>query len=181
MFGIIAIGVGLLIAALLAYAASRPDTFRIERSADIQATAAQIYDSIADLHQWRNWSPFDALDPAMQKTYSGASSGKGAIYNWSGNSKAGSGRMEITSATPPSQVVIRLDFLKPFEAHNTAEFSIEPAGGSTEVTWALYGPQKFPFKVMSIFVSMDKMVGKDFERGLANLKGHAEKQLAATK
>ena len=115
------------------------------------------------------------MDPAMKRTYSGAASGKGAVYAWEGNSKVGEGRMEITESSPPSKVTIKLDFVKPIEGHNTAEFALEPKGDSTNVTWSMYGPSAYIAKVIGIFVSMDKMIGKDFEAGLANMKAVAEK------
>jgi len=114
------------------------------------------------------------MDPAMQRTYSGPESGKGSVYEWEGNNKVGKGRMEIIDAPPPSKVAIKLDFLKPFEAHNTAEFTLVPKGDATDVTWAMHGPSPFIAKVMSVFMSMDCMVGKDFEAGLTNLKAAAE-------
>jgi hypothetical protein len=115
------------------------------------------------------------MDPAMKRAHSGAASGKGAVYEWEGNDKVGKGRMEIVDAAPPSKVVIKLDFLKPFEAHNTAEFTLEPQGDSTHLTWTMYGPAPFVSKLMQVFVSMDSMIGKDFEAGLANMKAAAEK------
>ena len=111
----------------------------------------------------------------MKRTFAGAESGKGAVYEWAGNSKAGQGRMEITGSVPSSKVTIKLDFLKPFEAHNTAEFTLDRQGGATNVTWATFGPQVFMAKVMSVFVSMDSLIGKDFEAGLSNMKAIAEK------
>ena len=175
MFSTIAIAVGVLLAAILGYAATRPDTFRVQRTTRIQAPPEKIFDLIHDFHRWASWSPYEKLDPAMSKTFSGAERGKGAVYQWAGNKKAGEGRMEITDTAPPSKVAIKLDFLKPFEAHNVAEFTLEPVGSSTDVTWALYGPQAYPMKVMCIFMSMDNMVGRDFEAGLANLKAVAER------
>jgi hypothetical protein len=115
------------------------------------------------------------MDPAMKRTYSGAASGKGAVYAWEGNNKVGEGRMEITDVSPPSKVTIKLDFVKPIEGHNIAEFTLEPKGESTNVTWAMYGPSAYIAKVIGVFVSMDSMIGKDFETGLANLKTVAEK------
>jgi carbon monoxide dehydrogenase subunit G len=114
------------------------------------------------------------MDPEMKRTYSGVASGKGAVYAWQGNSKVGEGRMEISDTSPPSKVTIKLDFVKPFEAHNIAEFTLEPKGDSTSVTWTMHGPSPYMAKVMGVFVSMDKMIGKDFETGLANLKTVAE-------
>src|SRR5262249_17257950 len=134
----------------------------------------KIVPHINDFHKWTAWSPWEKLDPNLKRTYSGADNGKGAIYEWEGTKKVGQGRMEIMETTP-STIKIKLDFLKPFEAHHTAEFSLEPQGDSTNITWAMIGKQPFMLKVMSVFMSMDKMVGKDFEAGLANLKGIAEK------
>jgi hypothetical protein len=115
------------------------------------------------------------LDPALTRTYSGADKGKGAVYEWEGNKKVGQGRMEITDASSPSKITIKLDFIKPFQAHNTAEFTLAGQGDSTAITWAMDGQQPFMFKVMGLFFSMDKMIGKDFETGLANLKSITEK------
>jgi hypothetical protein len=114
------------------------------------------------------------MDPGMARTFSGPESGVGAMYGWSGNKQVGTGKMEILGSVPPQTIVIALDFLAPFEAHNTAEFTLTPAGDSTEVTWTMRGPNTFLGKVMSVFVSMDKLVGPDFEQGLANLKAVAE-------
>ena len=169
----IAIVVGVLLAALLGYAATRPDTFRVQRTQSMQAPPERIFDLIDDFHNWASWSPYEKLDIAMKKTFSGAARGKGAVYTWAGNSKAGEGRMEILSAVP-SRITIKLDFLKPFEGHNTAEFTLDSKGGSTDVTWAVYGPQPFMFKLMSIFLDMDKMMGKEFAAGLANMKAISE-------
>jgi len=171
---IIGIIVVVLLAGLLGFAATRPDTFRYQRTASINAPPQKILPLILDFHNWTYWSPWEKLDPALRRTYGGAASGKGAVYEWEGNKKAGQGRMEITEASP-SKVLIKLDFLKPFEAHNTAEFNLEPRGDATTITWAMYGPNPFIAKVMCLFVNMDKMVGKDFEAGLANLKAAAEK------
>lgn len=170
----IAIVVVVLIAAILFYAATKPDTFRIQRSVSIKAPAEKIFPCINDFHRWIAWSPWEKLDPALKRTYGGAASGKGAVYEWEGNNQVGQGRMEIIDTVTPSKVLIKLDFVKPFEAHNTAEFTLSGAGGSTDVTWAMYGPQPYMTKVMSLFFSMDKMVGGQFEQGLANLKTVAE-------
>jgi hypothetical protein len=175
MLGILAIVAAVVLAAILGFAATRPGTFRVERSKSIEASPARIFELIEDFHRWAAWSPWEKLDPAMKRTFAGAPSGKGAVYEWAGNSKAGEGRMEITGMSPGSKVTIKLDFLKPFEAHNTAEFTLVPAGAFTKLTWATFGPQKYIMRVMSLFVSMDKLVGKDFEAGLANIKAIAEK------
>jgi Polyketide cyclase / dehydrase and lipid transport len=177
----LAIVAALLVAVLLGFAATRPSTFQIKRAQSIQAPADRIFPLIDDFHKWISWSPYEKLDPTMKKTFSGAPSGKGAVYNWAGNSKAGEGRMEIVEAAAPSRVRIKLDFLKPFEGHNTAEFTLEANGPATNVTWAMYGPVPFTMKVMSIFFSMDKMLGKEFAAGLANLKAIAESKQFSTK
>ncbi len=175
MFRTIAIVVISLIAALLIFATTQPDTFRVQRTTSIKAPPEKIAPLIIDFHSWGSWSPWEKMDPAMKRTYSGAASGKGAAYAWEGNSKVGEGRMEITEASPPSKVTIRLDFIKPFEGHNIAEFTLEPKGDSTNVSWAMHGPTPYIAKIIGVFVSMDRMIGKDFETGLSNLKAVAEK------
>ena len=179
MFSAIAISAGVLVAALLGFAATKPDTFRVQRAKSIQAPPDRIFELINDFHRWGSWSPYERLDPAMKKTYSGAANGKGAVYEWAGNGKAGAGRMEITETAPPSKVTIKLDFVKPFEGHNTAEFTLEAKGDSTNVTWAVHGPQLYFAKVMSIFVSMDSLLGKEFEAGLTKMKSIAEERTEA--
>lgn len=175
MFKKIAIAIVVLIAGLLIFAAMKPDTFRVERSAIIKAPPERIFPLINDFRRWGAWSPWEKMDPAMTRTHSGAASGKGSVYAWEGNDKVGKGRMEIVESSPPSKVTIKLDFLQPFEAHNTAEFTLEGRGDTTNVTWAMYGPSPYVTKLMTVFFSMDSMVGKDFEAGLANLKAAAEK------
>jgi hypothetical protein len=164
-----------LLAAVLILAATRPDTFRLQRSTRISAAPGAIFPLIADFHAWVAWSPWEDLDPALKRTYGGAASGTGAVYEWEGNRQVGKGRMEITGASSPSRITIKLDFIAPFEAHNTAEFTLGPEGDATSVTWAMYGPSPYMMKVMGLFMSMDSMVGKDFEKGLAKLKAAAEK------
>jgi uncharacterized protein YndB with AHSA1/START domain len=174
MLKIIAIIIALLIAAVLVYAATKPDTFRIERSTTIKAPPEKINAYLSDFKQWAAWSPWEEKDPSMKRTHSGSASGKGALYAWEGNNKVGSGSMEVLDVQP-QKVTVKLDFLKPFEAHNTAEFVLEPQGDSTKVTWAMFGPSTYISKVMTTVFSMDKMVGPDFEAGLARLKASAEK------
>lgn len=164
-----------LLVALFAYAATKPDTFSVQRSTSIKAPPEKIYPLISDFHRWNAWSPYEKMDTAMKKTYTGAPSGVGAVYEWEGNSNVGKGRMEIAEATP-SKVGIKLDFLQPFESHNRADFTLEPKADSTTiVTWSMQGQNVYIGKVMSIFVNMDQMVGRDFETGLANLKAIAER------
>lgn len=175
MLRLIATVIVVLLAGILAVAASKPDTFRVQRSIRIAAPPEKVFPLVSSLHKWDGWSPYEKRDPAMKKVHSGAPSGKGAVYQWEGNKEIGQGRMEIVEANSPYRVVIKLDFLKPFEAHNTAEFVFKTIDGQTDVTWAMYGPQSFMGRVMSLFFSMDRMVGGDFETGLANLKVIAEK------
>ncbi|HEY9104551.1 SRPBCC family protein [Chitinimonas sp.] len=158
---------------VLSVAASRPDTFRVERSIIVAAPQETVQALIEDFHRWVDWSPWEKLDPALQRQYSGQPLGLGAIYEWNGNNKVGQGRMEIIEALP-GKVLIQLDFFRPFKASNKAEFQLEPATGGTQVSWAMYGPSPFISKLMSLVASMDKMVGKDFERGLAQMKAAAE-------
>ncbi len=165
----------LVVAGFLIYAATRPDTFRVQRTASIKAPPEKIYPLITDLNAWRGWSPYEKKDPAMQRKVSGAATGKGAQYEWSGDRNVGKGRMEIVDVQPASKVVIKLDFIEPFEAHNTAQFDLAGKGETTDVTWAIYGPCPFLSKVMGIFFDMDRMIGKDFEEGLASLKAVAER------
>jgi uncharacterized protein YndB with AHSA1/START domain len=172
IFGVVVV----LLVILLIAASTRPSSFRVQRSAKIKAPPERIYSILSDFHRWSSWSPWEKMDPAMTRTHSGAESGKGAAYAWKGNKKVGEGRMEITEVSPPLKITIKLDFLKPFEAHNTAEFTLEPQGDATQITWAMTGPQAFMMKVMSLFMNMDQMIGKDFEAGLANLKTIAESQ-----
>jgi uncharacterized protein YndB with AHSA1/START domain len=174
MFKIIIIVILVLIVAILIYAASKPDTFRIQRSILIKAPPEKIFAILNDLQHWRVWSPYEKKDPAMKRSYSGAAIGKGAVYEWEGNKDVGKGRMEITESSVPSRILIQLDFIAPFQAHNTAEFTLESQGESTNVTWAMYGPSPFISKVMCLFINMDNMVGKDFEVGLDNLKAISE-------
>jgi len=175
MFRIIAIVVVVVLAAVLIYAASRPDTFRVERSAIINAPPEKVFALINDLQGMNTWSPYETKDPAMKRAYSGAASGQGAMYAWDGNKEVGSGNIEITQSSPPSKVTMRLNMIKPFDAHNIVEFTLQPQGGATNVTWAMHGPNPYISKVIGLFCSMDRMIGKDFETGLANLKTVAEK------
>jgi uncharacterized protein YndB with AHSA1/START domain len=171
---VIAVLVVVPLAAVLIFAATKPDTFRVQRATSIKAPPEKIFPLIADFHGWGAWSPYEKLDPAMKRAFSGAGNGKGAVYEWDSDGKAGRGRMEITDAPAPSKVTIKLDFFKPFEAHNIAEFTLEPRGDTTDITWAMHGPSLYIAKVMGVFFNMDRMIGKDFETGLANLKARAE-------
>jgi hypothetical protein len=163
------------IAAVLIIAANKPDIFRIQRSTTIRASPDKIFPLINEFRNWSSWSPYEHKDPAMKRTFSGAASGKGAIYEWQGNSNVGAGRITITDTVPPSKVMIDLDMLKPFEAHNKVEFTLEPRGDTTSVTWAMAGSTPYMAKIMHVFMNVDRMVGGDFEAGLASLKSVAEK------
>ena len=171
----LAVVVVLGIAGVLVYASTKPDVFRVQRSASINAPAAKIFPMISDFRNWAAWSPYEKKDPAMKKTYSGAPSGRGAIYEWDGDKNVGRGRIEITEATPPSKIALNLDMLAPFETHNVVEFTLQPSGETTTVTWAMHGPVPFFAKVIHVFFDMDRMVGGDFEAGLSSLKAMAEK------
>jgi hypothetical protein len=175
MVKIIVIVLVVVIAAILGYAATRPDSFSVQRAASIKAPPEKIFPLIDDFHRWPVWSPWEKLDPDMKRTFTGQAAGKGAAYAWQGNSKVGEGRMEILDDPAPSKIVIKLDFIKPFEGHNTTTFLLVPKGDSTDVTWTMDGPSPFVSKLIGVFMNMDKMIGNDFEKGLANLKAAAEK------
>jgi len=160
---------------VLVLAALKPDVFRVERSASIKAPPEKIYAQINDLKAWAAWSPYERKDPAMKRTFGAVTAGKGAVYEWHGDKNVGKGRMEIVAVESPSKIVIKLNFLEPFEAQNTAEFTMDRKGDATTVIWAMFGPANFVSKLMGVFFNMDKMIGKDFEAGLANLKALAEK------
>ncbi len=169
------LGVVVLIAAVLLLATRQPDTFSVERRIVVNAPPERVFAQINDFHAWEAWSPWAKLDPAMQVTYSGAAQGVGAVYEWRGNSDVGEGRMAIKSATAPSEVMIALDFLTPFESHNVTTFMLTPTESGTEVIWTMKGNAEYVTKLMTMFVSMDKMVGPDFSRGLEQLKAVVER------
>ncbi len=172
---IIAVILAIAIAVVLILAATKPNTFSVRREATVKAPAEKIFPLINDFHQWVTWSPWEHRDPALKRSYSGADSGKGAVYGWEGNKNVGSGQMEILESAVPSKIVIKLDFIKPFEGHNTAEFTMMRQGDATHVTWLMHGPAPFINKLMQVFMNLDKMIGKDFEAGLATLKQVTEK------
>jgi uncharacterized protein YndB with AHSA1/START domain len=175
IIAIIAIGIAIAIAVVLIIAATKPASFSVQRAITVKAPPERIFPLINDFHQWGTWSPYENKDPAMKRSFSGAASGKGAVYGWEGNKNVGSGRMEILDTSAPAKIVIKLDFFKPFEGHNTAEFTMLPQGGVTNVTWLMHGPAPFINKVMQVFMNLDTMIGKDFEIGLLNLKNLTEK------
>lgn len=162
-----------LVLGLLVRAAMRPDQFRVERRALLPASPVQVLALLQDFHQWQRWSPWEQIDPSMQRSYSGAASGPGAVYQWSSTGKAGAGRMEIREADG-ARVLIQIDFSKPFEAHNSVEFSLAAQGEHTQLVWAMYGPSPFVSKLMGLVFNLDRMVGRDFEKGLDNLKAQLQ-------
>ncbi|WP_457336150.1 SRPBCC family protein [Rhizobacter sp. P5_C2] len=162
------------LAVLLAYAATRPDTFRVERSLRIQAPPERLHAMINDLRSFNTWNPYERKDPAIKGSYGATTVGRGASYGWESN-EVGTGSLAILETVPASKVTMALDFVKPFEAHNQAEFTLQPEQGGTRVTWAMHGPVPYLGKVMHVFINVDRMVGTDFEAGLANLKTLAEK------
>jgi len=150
-------------------------TYTVARSATVGADADRVFEQIVDFRRWPAWSPWEDVDPNLRRTYSGAPSGVGSVYEWSGNRKAGAGRMAITGAHEPDRVLIDLQFLKPFKSHNTITFTLEPQdGGGSRVTWTMTGPRTLTVKMMGMFSSMDKLVGGDFEKGLARLRAVVE-------
>ncbi len=175
MLKTIGIIIVVLIAGVLILAATRPDAFRFERKATIKAPPEKIFAILNDFRQWSLWSPWEKKDPAMKRNYGAVTAGKGATYAWEGDKNVGIGNMEIAEAVPPSKLAINLNFVKPFEANNRVNFTLTPGADGTEVAWSMEGKNNFMSKVMQVFMSMDKMVGPDFEAGLANLKAAAEK------
>jgi Polyketide cyclase / dehydrase and lipid transport len=163
------------VAGLLAYAATTPDTFRIQRTASIKAPPEKIFAFINDMRAWVRWSPFEKKDPDMKRIFSGAEAGKGSFYEWDGDRNIGRGRLAITDTAPPFKVVVDMHFIRPFEAYDTAEFTLEPHGDMTTVTWEMRGPVPYVGKIVHLFVNMDRMLGNEFDAGLENLKALTER------
>ena len=172
---IIGVVVVVAIAGILLYAATKPDSFRVQRVVLINAPSDKVFPLINDIKAWTAWSPYEKKDPAMKRTYGAVTAGKGATYAWEGDKNVGQGSMQMLESGP-RKLLIKLDFLKPFEAHNMAEFLFEPKGDSTSVTWAVYGPSPYISKVIGTFMNIDDMIGRDFAKGLADLKAAAEKK-----
>ena len=172
---IIGVVVVIAIAGILIYAATKPDSFRVQRVVLINAPPDKVFPLVNDIKAWTVWSPYEKKDPAMKRTYGAVTAGKGATYSWDGDKNVGQGSMEMIESGP-RKVVLKLDFVKPFEAHNMGEFLLEPKGDSTSVTWATYGPSPYMSKVIGTFMNIDDMIGRDFEKGLADLKAAAEKK-----
>ena len=163
-----------IIAIIVLLASRQPDSFRVARTATVQAPPERVFALINDFQNWLKWSPWEKLDPAMKKDFGGPPSGVGSTYGWSGNSKAGEGRMEIVESEPPSRVKLDLNFIRPFKSSNTTQFDLAPSGTGTNVNWTMNGSANLMTKIWMLFVNMDKMVGRDFDEGLMNLKRVAE-------
>jgi uncharacterized protein YndB with AHSA1/START domain len=170
----ILIALAVIVAVFAVIVAMQPPEFRVARTATISAPPAAVFAQVNDLHKWEAWSPWAKLDPAMKKTYEGAPAGTGAVHTWAGNNDVGEGRMTIVESRPNELIRFKLEFLKPFTATNTAEFSFKPEGNQTVVTWSMTGENNFIAKALHLFMNMDKMVGGDFEKGLAQMKSVAE-------
>ncbi len=167
--------IGLLIGGLLVYATTRPDSFRVERSIDIKATPAKIFPYVNDLRKGPEWSPWEETDPQMKRVYSGPAAGKGAGYAWDGNKAAGKGRMVITESLENQRVAVALHFDEPMVGDNVVEYLLQAKGDATTVRWVMSGPMPYVSKVMCLFFDMDKMIGNQFDKGLAQLRKLVEK------
>lgn len=174
MFKKILAVLAVIIVVFLIIVAVQPDNFAVARTATIAAPPAVVFAQVNDLQKWQAWSPWAKIDPAMKVTFEGPAAGTGASYTWSGNSQVGEGTMTITESRPDDLVRLRLEFRKPFAATNTAEFNLKPEGGQTVVTWSMAGRNNFVFKAVGLIMNTDKMIGGDFEKGLASLKEIAE-------
>jgi uncharacterized protein YndB with AHSA1/START domain len=174
MFKKILIAIVVIVAVFIGIVAIQPSDFRITRTITISAPASAVFAQVNDFHNWEAWSPYEKRDPAMKKYYEGAPAGTGAIYRWSGNKEVGEGSTTIIESRPYELIGIKLEFIQPFAATNTAEFTFKPEGDQTAVTWSLTGKNNFISKTICLFIDMDKMVGGDFEQGLAALKSLVE-------
>jgi Polyketide cyclase / dehydrase and lipid transport len=168
------LGLAVLVLVFVVIVTLQPAAFRITRSATMSAPAADAFAQVNDFHNWDAWSPWAKIDPAMKQTYAGAPAGTGAIYTWLGNNQVGEGRMTITQSRPNEMIEIRLEFLRPFKATHTAEFTFQPEGNQTIVTWSMSGHRNFMLKAFGLFMNMDKMLGGEFEKGLASMKAVVE-------
>ena len=174
MIQIILIALAAIVLVFVAIVAIQPSEFRIARTATISAPAPAVFAQVNDFHKWEEWSPWEKVDPALKRTYEGAPAGTGAIYSWAGNNQIGEGRMTITESRPSDLIRIKLEFLKPFAATHTAEFTFKPEGDQTAVTWSMTGKNKFIAKGIGLLMNMDKMIGGQFERGLVQMKSVVE-------
>lgn len=174
MFTEIALGVLAVVVLLLVVIASRPAAFRVARSAVIEAPSEVVFALINDFRQWGKWSPYEKRDPNLKRTYEGPPAGTGSAYSWAGNAQIGEGRMTMTESKPNERIAIKLEFFKPWKATNEVEFTLRPVANGVSVTWAMTGKKNFVCKAFSLFMSMDRMIGDDYEKGLAELKRQAE-------
>jgi uncharacterized protein YndB with AHSA1/START domain len=174
MFKKILVAIAAVVVVFVVVVAIQPSEFRITRTATISAPAPAVFAQVNDFHNWETWSPWAKLDPAAKTTFEGQSAGTGAIFRWAGNKEVGEGSMTITESHPPDLIRIKLEFLKPFAATNTTEFTFTPEGNQTAVTWSMAGKNNFIAKAICLFLNMDKMVGGQFEKGLGNMKSVVE-------
>ena len=174
MLEIILIVFAVVVIVFVVVVAMQPSEFRVARSANISGSAPAVFAQVNDFHKWEAWNPWGKIDPAMKQIYEGAAAGIGAIYTWVGNNKVGEGRMTLTESRPSDLIRIKMEFYKPFAATNTAEFTFKPAGNQTAVTWSMTGNKNFMAKAIHLFMNMDKMIGGQFEKGLAEMKSIVE-------
>jgi hypothetical protein len=170
----ILIALAVIVIVFVVIVALQPSEFRVVRSATISASAPAVFAQVNGFHNWEAWNPWGKIDPAMKQTYEGAPAGTGAIYTWTGNNEVGEGRITITESRPSDLIRIQLEFFKPFRATNTAEFAFKPEGNQTAVTWSMTGRKNFIAKAVHLFMNMDKMIGGQFEKGLAQMKSVVE-------
>ena len=177
MLQIILIAFAVIVIVLVVIVALQPSDFRVARSATISASPPAVFAQVNDFHKWEAWNPWGKIDPAMKQTYEGAPAGVGAIYTWVGNKNVGEGRMTLTESRPSDLIRIKLEFFKPFAGTNIAEFTFKPEGNQTAVTWSMAGKNNFMAKAIHLFMNMDKMIGGQFETGLAQMKSIVEAAL----
>ena len=170
----ILIALAVIVVVFIVIVALQPSDFRVARSTTISAPPPAVFAQVNDFHKWEAWNPWGKIDPAMKQTYEGALAGPGAIYTWSGNNEVGEGRMTITDSRPSDLIRVKLEFFKPFAATNTAEFAFKPEGNQTLVTWSMFGEKNFMAKAVHLVMNMDKMIGGQFEKGLADMKSAVE-------
>lgn len=166
----------LMVIAFVVVVAMQPGEFRVSRSATMAAPPSAPFEQVNDFHKWKDWSPWDQLDPNMKRTFDGPPAGKGAMYAWAGDDKVGEGKMTILESVPGEKVVIKLEFIKPFPSESITEFAFKPESGGTVVTWTMSGKNNFLSKAFTMFMNMDAMIGPDFEKGLASIKAIVEKK-----
>ena len=152
----------------------QPSEYRVARTATMSAPPTAVFAQVNDFHKWAAWNPWGKIDPAMKQNYEGAPAGVGAIYKWAGNNEVGEGRMAITESRPSDLIRVQMEFFKPYAGNGTAEFTFKPEGNQTAVTWSMTGQNNFMAKAIHLFMNMDKMIGGQFEKGLADMKSIVE-------